>query len=215
MKTAINMCLDQISAIDQANLAFYENNAVSYANQTEVAVLSYLYSPFLELLPIGARILDVGCGSGRDLKIFLERGYEPVGIDPSPSLVEIARERSSCSVVVGRAEALNFNAAFEGVWACASLLHLPRRILPRALANINKSLVQDGIFFLSMQNGSGESVGEDGRFYSRYSSSELISALNDAGFNVLSLWNTDDFLSRRDEITWVNILTRKNSNVRV
>lgn len=205
----ISSDLDPLTAIDSNTLSYYEANAIAYANQTARVDLSHLYSSFLSRLPPGAHILDVGCGSGRDLKAFHEKGYEAIGVDPSPSLVKIARKWSGCKVEVGRAEALWFNAKFDGIWACASLLHLPRRIFPLALVNINKCLKRDGILFLSMQEGSGERASDDGRYFSRYSSQELRFELTSAGFEIIQIWTTADSLPKRNAISWINIVARK------
>lgn len=205
----ISSDLDPLSAVDSNTLSFYEANAIPYANQTAKVDLTHLYSSFLSRLPLGARILDIGCGSGRDLKAFHEKGYEAIGVDPSPSLVKIAREWSGCKVEVGRAETLRFKAMFDGVWACASLLHLPRRYFPLALSNINKCLKRDSILFLSMQEGSGEGACDDGRYFSYYSRQELGFELNNAGFEIIQIWTTADSLCKRNVISWINIVARK------
>ena len=205
----ISSDLEPLSAIDSNTLSYYEANAIAYADQTARVNLSHLYSSFLSRLPLGANILDVGCGSGRDLKVFHEKGYEAIGVDPSPSLVKIAREWSGCKVEVGRAETLWFNTKFDGVWACASLLHLPRRLFPITLVNINKCLKRNGILFLSMQQGSGGQASDDGRYFSRYSSQELSFELTAAGFEIIQILTTADSLSNRDTILWINIVAGK------
>ncbi len=192
-----------------ANLAYYEANAETYAKQTYHADLSDLYAPFLALLPRNARILDVGCGGGRDLRAFRERGYETFGIDPSPALVEIARQYSGAELAVVKVENLEFEEKFDGVWACASLLHLPRTELPEALRRIHRSLIAGGVFFLSVQAGQGEKFGEDGRFYARYGESEIRFEVHAVGFDILETWETSDTLPGRTQICWVNLLARK------
>lgn len=194
-----------------ANLAYYEANAATYAEQTLHADLSHLYAPFLSLLPRSARILDVGCGGGRDLKAFRERGFKPFGIDPSLALVEIARQHSGAEVAVAKVEELEFVQEFDAVWACASLLHLPRSVLPEALRRIKRSLVHGGVFFLSVQAGSGECVSEDGRFYARFDESEIRMAVEAIGFSILEAWTTADSLAGRSVIYWINLLARKIS----
>jgi SAM-dependent methyltransferase len=194
---------------DAANLAFYEANAKAYAEQTAGADLSNLYSPFLALLPKDARILDVGCGGGRDLEVFRQRGYRPRGIDPSPALAKIASEWSGCETSIGRVEQLEFESEFDAVWACASLLHLPKSDLPGALRCIRRALVKEGIIFLSMQRGVGEGIDEDGRFVARYDSSALRSALTSENFQILDLWQSKDSLQGRPAVRWLNLLAKK------
>lgn len=198
-----------VAAAEAANLAYYEANAEMYARQTYHADLSQLYGPFLELLPLNACILDVGCGGGRDLREFRERGYETFGIDPSPALVEIARQYSGAKVAVAKVETMEFDEKFDGVWACASLLHLPRAELPNALHHIDRSLTPGGILFLSVQAGHGQAFGEDGRFYARYYGSEIRIAVHTSGFDILKTWETSDVLPGRTNICWINLLARK------
>ncbi len=194
---------------EAANLAYYEANAEAYAKQTRHVDLSHLYEPFIALLPRRARILDVGCGSGRDLRAFRERGFEPFGIDPSLTLVQIAGKYSGAKVAATKVETLEFEDRFDGVWACASLHHLPRSELPESLRRIYRSLIAGGVFFLSIQVGHGEEYGEDGRFYTRYTNSEIRIAVHASGFQVLETWETPDTLPGRTDIFWINLLARK------
>lgn len=190
-------------------LSFYESNADSYAQRTSSADLAPIYEQFLPLVPPGGRILDVGCGGGRDLRAFHLRGFKCIGIDPSKRLARIAHEYSGCETLVMGAEDLMFTSSFDGVWACASLLHVPRSQLLAALARIFCALKPAGVMFISMQQGGGEAVAPDGRFFARYSSVELERVVSSAGFVVLKTWVTDDALPiGRRNIAWVNLLAR-------
>lgn len=189
--------------------AFYEANAVSYAQRTAYLDLSYLHEPFLAMLPEkGGRILDVGCGSGRDLKAFRLRGHFPQGIDPSPAIAQLASAYSGCPVEIGTAQALAYVEEFDAVWACASLLHLRRSALAAALVRIRRSLVPAGVLFVSMQKGSGEEIDDDGRLFSRYSASELDSLIRSASFEIRNVWTTADALARHKSVEWINVLAR-------
>lgn len=205
----MNRSASEVAAGEAANLAYYEANAGAYARQTHHVDLSHLYEPFIALLPRHARILDVGCGGGRDLKAFRERGFKPLGLDPSPTLVQIAGKYSGAEVVVGKVETLECEEMFDGVWACASLHHLPRTELPESLRRIHQSLIAGGIFFLSVQAGQGEGFGEDGRFYTRYTQSEIRFAIIASGFHVLEIWEAPDAMPGRTDICWINLIARK------
>lgn len=194
-----------------ANLTYYEANATKYAGLTGQVNLSQLYAPFISLLPRGARILDVGCGGGRDLKAFRERGFKPFGIEPSISLAEIAREYSGVEVVVTKVEEIEFVEEFDAVWACASLLHLPKSKLPEALRRIRRSLVAGGVLFLSVQSGEGEEILEDGRFYAHYTNTAIEMAVRAIGFDILETWETADSFADRTLISWINMLAKKSS----
>ncbi len=210
-KTALrsNSRQPRMQNIDHLNLAYYEANALKYTNATQYVNIDNLYSLFLEKLLPGAKILDVGCGGGRDLSEFKNRGFIAYGIDPSPSLVQIARSRSGCEVIIGNIENIELIDVFDGVWACASLLHLPKKKLPLAIQRIYECLHEHGYFFLSMQAGAGESISSDGRFYSRYEEAELVDVLTKAGFNIQSSWRTTDSLLGRESLKWINIVAHK------
>jgi SAM-dependent methyltransferase len=193
---------------NKATFDYYEANAASYARQTQTADLGELYAKFLPSLGQGARILDVGCGAGRDLKAFREQGFQALGIDPSPTLAKIAREHSGCDVLVERVEEMRFMREFDGAWACASLLHLPRSVLPLALRRIHEALRPNGVFLLSMQLGLGEMRMADGRFYTRYQPADLRRDVEAAGFDIVDAWQSSDSLDERRSIRWINIIGR-------
>lgn len=190
-------------------LAFYDKNATCYALQTERANLRPLYDRFLSLLPSGGRILDIGCGGGRDLRAFKASGFECIGVDPSARLAQIASEYSACEVIVARAQDLCFEEEFDGAWACASLLHICRSDLPLTLSRIYKALRPGGVLFLSMQAGCGNSDAADGRFYERYSIAELASVVLSASLEIIDQWTTPDALPGRKSISWINLLARR------
>lgn len=190
-------------------LRFYEENAETYAEQTRAIDLAHLYKPFFKYIPRGGKILDVGCGAGRDLKRFIDEGYEAVGIDPSETLAAMASEFSGCEVLISSAQNINFSQEFDGVWACASLIHLPRHELGDALGKISHALRTEGVLFVSMQIGSGEMVMDDGRFVARYTSEEVSNAIKQAGFELVDMWDTPDSVPSRHALRWVNAIARK------
>jgi SAM-dependent methyltransferase len=194
-------------AAKRSTIRFYNVEATRYAKQTLTVDLSHIYDRFLNLLPVGASVLDVGCGAGRDLEVFRRRGFRAVGLEPAESLAAIAREVSGCEVIIGNIEELTRPGEFDGIWACASLLHLSRRRLPLALDRINAALKGEGILFLSVQRGVGEFTSPDGRFYALYQPDEIALAANAAGFDVIEQWETGDSLAERP-IRWINVLAR-------
>jgi len=194
---------------ERSTLAFYDENAVRYALQTGQADLRQLYARFLPLLPLAGRILDIGCGGGRDLRAFRAFGFDCIGMDPSPHLAKIAAEFSACEVVVSRAQDLSLVEEFDGIWACASLLHIARSELPLTLVRVRNALKSGGVLFLSMQEGRGSAVAADGRFYEWYSARELDAMTVAAGLEVISHWSTPDALPGRESVSWINLLAGK------
>lgn len=189
---------------------FYEDHAAEYFKRTVAVDMSRLYDRFLALLPPGGRILDAGCGSGRDLRHFVKCGFRAMGMDTSTSLVDLAKSYSGAPCIVGRLESMDFASAFDGIWACASLLHLPKSMLASALRRIQTALVPCGILFASVQEGGGERSAPDGRFFSYYQPIEFISAVKDVGFVIEDAWVSEDVLPQRRSVRWVNVLARRN-----
>lgn len=187
---------------------FYDEHADEYFERTVHANLSHLYERFLPLLPKGGRILDVGCGSGRDLKAFKSRGYRPLGIEPSPRLAHLAHEYSGVGCEVVKVQDMTFAGEFDGVWACASLLHLSKGELSDALNRMRVALVPGGVLFASIQSGQGEQPAADGRFYAYYNREEFLRAVQAVGFRVHDSWITDDSLPNRPLVRWINVLAR-------
>lgn len=185
---------------------FYQIHAVDYAALTCAADLSATYAHFLPRLPAGGRILDVGCGAGRDLKAFTAQGFNCTGIDASSALCAVASTYAAVPCHVSRIEDLDYRAAFEGIWACASLLHLPRGLLPLALLKLYQALLPQGLLYASVQTGSGERVIADGRAYSYYEIPQFCDYLQEAGFRVEETWESGDTLKRASIPTWLNVI---------
>lgn len=121
-------------------LEYYNRTAQDYTADTLHADVSGLYPFFLTHLPPNATILDLGCGPGRDSKCFLEKGYRVLSIDGSEELCKIASTHTGQPVLCQTFEALDYTQEFDGVWACASLLHVPKTRLPKVLENISRAL---------------------------------------------------------------------------
>lgn len=148
---------------------------------------------FLALLGDRKSVLDLGCGSGRDAKVFSEAGRNVVGLDMSLELLKIANKTSPNSTFnLGNMLDLPFDdSSFDGIWSCASLLHLPKTSLPTCLSECNRVLKTGGIMYAGVKEGTGEEkkpdlrYGEDVvKFYSYFQKEELESFLVNAGFGI-------------------------------
>ena len=114
-------------------IEYYNNNASEYYDQTAAVDLHDKYERFLRYIPEGGRIMDVGCGSGRDALAFLKAGYEVDAFDGSAQMCRIASERTGISVRQLRFEEVEGEEMYDGIWACASLLHVHAKDLPAVL----------------------------------------------------------------------------------
>lgn len=143
---------------------FYERNAEDYFRATVGIDMSEPRERFAKLLSPGARVLDAGCGSGRDARAFLALGFQVTAFDASPRLAALAREHTGLPVEVRTFQEVTWREAFDGIWASASLLHVPRAELPSVMRRLRDALVPGGVWHLSFKYGAGEREVEGRRF---------------------------------------------------
>lgn len=135
--------------------AWYDRNTRDYIERTQSADLSRLYAWFLRHVPAGGRLLDAGCGSGRDSLAFQRLGYDVVAMDGSIAMVKHASQLLKTEAIHKRHQEVDFVAEFDGVWSMASLLHVPHDELPGVLARYRDALVPGGVLFASFKHGDG------------------------------------------------------------
>lgn len=188
------------------NSDYYQQHAQRFFSETVDVDMSELYRPFVAHLKPGARILDAGCGSGRDAKAFSEMGYEVEAFDASAELVELARQHTGLPVKQMRFEDVTEGERYDGIWCCASLLHVPLAELPGVMTQLAKALKPGGVWYLSFKYGSGERE-KDGRRFTDMDESgfaEFLSGLS--GVEVMECWLTGDKRAERQNERWFNAL---------
>ncbi len=121
--------------------------------------------------------MDLGCGSGRDSRNFLNLGYQVTPLDASKALASLASDYIGRKVVVQSFQTLDCHAKFDGVWACASLLHFPKSEIYGVFKRVINALKPGGAWYMSFKQGEMERVDERGRFFNDYSKTELLSLL--------------------------------------
>lgn len=185
-----------------------------YANEFTQATLNVdmesLYKPFLAELPESARILDLGCGSGRDTLTFKNKGYQVDAIDYSEVLVERATQLTGIAVKQQSFYEIEAHDEYDGIWACASLLHCDRNRLPDVLKRIHSALRCGGICYMSFKYGTTDRE-KDGRAFTDLDEQQakaLLDQLNSV--ELLHQWSTVDKRPDRSE-EWLNILWKKHA----
>ena len=187
---------------------YYDEHADEYVSSTIGVVMESLYQPFLKQLPAGGTILDAGCGSGRDTKALLKHGYKVTAIDASSKMVEAATRLIGYPAKLMYFQQMTFDQEFDGVWACASLLHVPRMQIDEVLNRIKRAMRSGGVCYMSFKEGEGERV-NGGRRFSDFTANNLKTLLaGHADCDVIDIWTTDDVRICRHE-RWVNALVRK------
>jgi len=149
---------------DDHSIGFYEANAQDFFARSVDADMTPAYGEFTARLPAGSRILDAGCGSGRDSLAFQRMGYRVTAMEASPALADLARRHTGLPVEVRTFDQLDWAEAFHGVWACASLLHVARADLPRAVGRLRDALVPGGTLWMSFKYGDQEREANGRRF---------------------------------------------------
>jgi 2-polyprenyl-3-methyl-5-hydroxy-6-metoxy-1,4-benzoquinol methylase len=193
-------------------LAFYNKNARQFCASTQRLNLRKLYSAFLHELPSTAHILDAGCGSGRDTKAFLAKGHKVKAIDASHQLALMATKFTGQHCQTVSFQNMDFHHEFDGIWACASLLHISHAEMPVVLRRFANALKHDGVLFVSLKEGHGEHISEDGRFFSHYTPTDFAALLTGEGlFRTLRAWKTNTPDSSGQITGWLNFLARTTS----
>ena len=152
--------------------------------------------------------MDAGCGSGRDSKAFLEASFSVTAFDASKEMRKRASEYLGQEVLDMRFEDIDFHNEFDGVWACASLLHVPGDQLPETMKKLNTSLKSGGVIYASFKYGDGTKMRGDRRF-SDFDEKSIVPLFENAGFEIVyNEVGTDNRPGREDEM-WVNAIGKK------
>ena len=198
----------------------YNKTAQQYAQNVASLQKTTYINHFVSLLSANASVLDIACGSGRDAKIFSEKGFSVTGVDLSEEMLQIAV--TNCPLVKFRLmdmRQLDFDSQyFDGVWACAALLHLPKKEIPAVISEVSRVLRMGGIFYIGVKEGDGERFVKDNRyegditkFYSYFKSGELEEILQEKGFDILEssgITRKENYLKCPE----IDILSRINKN---
>ena len=190
------------------NIDYYNKNAEAFFQETIDADMSFWRDKFIALLPDGGRILDAGCGSGRDSKAFIQNGFSVVAFDASMELCKLASEYISQEVWQMRFEEMSFDEEFDGVWACASLLHVPKEDMKDVLERIYNSLQKGGIFYASFKYGDGM-VQRGERLFTDYNENNTRLLFKVLGFEIIECDESLDKRPGREEEKWINVISKK------
>ena len=195
--------------IEKITLAHYNNSVDSFWQGTKDHDVSQNIAALLEALPKDRAldILDFGCGPGRDVHTFKALGHNPVGLDGSKSFCEMARKHSGCPVLHQQFLSLELEEnSFDGVFANASMFHVPSKELPRVLLELHTALRPNGILFTSNPRGNAE--GWNGERYGHYmelEDSEVF--LKEAGFKIIHHYYRPEGQPREQQ-PWLAIVSK-------
>ena len=192
----------------KSTIDFYNRNADSYYWNTVGIDMSKLRNAFAAYLPAEARVIDLGCGSGRDVMAFCDMGHDAVGLDASKELVELAKERLEINASVGDMSTWKAGEPYDGIWCCASLIHLNDEEKKRFFGNLERNLKPGGVIYISVKDGIGTGVDEEGVYTSNCTFEELKGYLAGAGCDILETVATEDAMGRPG-VKWLNVIAKK------
>ena len=187
---------------------YYDLNGEDFFKDTANVDMSEHYSEFLKFFSENASILDAGCGSGRDSLNFKNLGFEVTSIDGSKKMCELASEYLKNKVLHMQFQEIEFDNHFDGIWASASLLHVPSSEIEDVLKRLHKSLKSEGIIYASFKYGDFEGK-RNGRYFHDLTETTAQKLFEKNDFEVIKTWITHDGRKGRESERWVNILAKK------
>ena len=190
-------------------LAYYNQNADAFIQGTQNADMSEQYRFFLKYLTPGCKLLDLGCGSGRDSVYFSSLGFAVTAVDGSEELCKRVRSNFGINAICTDFADLSFVAQFDAVWACASLLHVSKRDMPKVLQKVSAALKPGGVLYASFKYGTEERVC-NGRFFNDYTEKDLETLLTaDHHLMLQEYWITEDVRPECVGQRWLNFVALK------
>ena len=190
-------------------LNYYNSNSEAFASGTFVVDMSETRSRFAACLPAGGRVLDFGCGAGRDTRAFLDLGFSVDATDGSEELCRLASANTGIQVRCKLFGELDDVETYDGIWACASILHLPREELQDGLGKIHTALKPGGVLYTSFKYGDYEGM-RNGRYFTCFTEETLAAFWKDVkDLQIFDQWITEDVRPDRKDEKWINLLARR------
>lgn len=198
------------TASSDQTILYYDKNAADFVTTTQSVDFHEVQEIFLSYLPDKeAHILDFGCGSGRDAKAFKEKGYQVTAADGSEEICRAASVYLDMPVRHMLFQELSEKNIYDGIWACASILHLPKKELPEVICKMREALKENGVIYTSFKYGifEGERNGRYFTYLTEESFNELLAQI--PGLQMEKLWITGDVREGRGDERWLNAILRR------
>jgi 2-polyprenyl-3-methyl-5-hydroxy-6-metoxy-1,4-benzoquinol methylase len=192
------------------NQRYYSKHAQAFFDSTVDVDMHSLYEAFLPLVTAEGTILDAGCGSGRDCKAFLEQGFKVDAFDASPELVAKATALINQPVKHAFFQTYHSTHLYDGIWACASLLHVPMDELAAVMAKLVGMLKEDGVCYCSFKLGN-EEIERNGRIFTNLNETSFPHYITGLPLSIEKQWRTGDLRPGRENEQWLNVILRKRS----
>lgn len=189
---------------------YYNKNAKAFIDRTINVEIAGERNSFLSYIPKEGHIIDAGCGSGRDSLYFLEQGYIVLSFDASEEMVKFSSELTGQSTIHATFQDIELkDESYDGIWACASLLHVDKKEIAFVVAKMYEALKSNGVFYMALKYGDGDYVKEGRNFYI-YNEDTVESVLDDInGYEILEKSITQDGRENLKHQKWINLTIRK------
>jgi SAM-dependent methyltransferase len=190
------------------SINYYNNNAENFINNTFYLSMSELMSEFLTYVGNSGTILDLGCGSARDALEFQRLGYEVYAVDGSEEMIAHATKFLGDKAICSTFSGYETNIRFNGIWASASLLHVPEEDMVFTIRKYCDLLFDEGVFFMSFKNRENN-YEKDGRLFTCYTKKKLISLFTEVGsLDVIKFIDTVDIREGREDEKWISAIVK-------
>lgn len=197
-----------MNLVPTKTLNYYNQNAQSFSDSTLNVDMSALYAEFLPLIPKHGHILDAGCGSARDAMYFKQQDFTVSAFDASPELAKLASNYLQQAVEVKAFQQLNCTNKYDGIWCCASLLHVPKVELPQVFLKLQNALKPNGVLYVSFKYGTQERV-HNGREFTDLNEDGLTALIaHHTELKILKQWQSVDQRPERESEVWLNALIK-------
>ena len=196
----------------EASVEYYNRHAEEYIQKSVDADMSDLRLKFQSMLPDKGWILDCGCGSGRDTLAFKQAGFIVLPVDGSVEMCKATERLTGISARCMMFDEIDFEDQFDGIWACASLLHVEKAEIPVLLKKLNKATKDNGVLYMSFKYGDFDDNRNE-RHYTDLTEEDVgLLCSEETGWDLIRTVNTGDTLGR--QTTWINIFARKHKATR-
>ncbi len=190
-------------------LEFYNRNADWFIENTVYADMHVTQDHFLRRIKPGGRILDFGCGSGRDTEYFIRNGYQVDAVDGSAEIVRKVSQQAGIPVKQMFFQELSALDQYDGIWACASILHLAKEDLKSVMRKMSVAIHREGVIYASFKYGVFEGW-RNGRFFVDFTEESFQAFIQDVHeLEIMECWVTADVRPDRDDENWLNLLLGK------
>jgi SAM-dependent methyltransferase len=193
------------------SIDYYNKYANLYFESTVDIDMGETLDKFTTHLPEAGEILDLGCGSGRDSLILIEHGFDVTAVDGSKELSELASIHIGQDVLTMEFDQLDFHEVFDGIWACASLLHIPSEELENIFKKVILGLKSGGVLYMSFKHGDFSGF-RNGRYFNDFKTKTMKDFLSRfEELEILDIWKSEDTKSESGDGLWLNVLVKKTN----